>query len=128
MYELVGKICKRNACWDFHPERINKARMSFLEIFPAILKSPFLKCESKINYVFLKLIYMFKKYNPCFLFLTKKKNTILVGHITYKSQPFKNFQIHPIQWLTSFSKKKKKSQVSYGRRPKEVTYRSLCRS
>jgi len=35
---------------------------------------------------------------------------------------FKSFQTHPMVDI-NFVKKKKKSQVSYGRRPKEVAYR-----
>jgi len=56
----------------------------------------------------------------------KKKKRILIGQVTYKSRPFKIFLIYlmvDIHFFIFF--KKKKVQVSYGRRPKEVSHRSL---
>ena len=40
--------------------------------------------------------------------------------------PWSSKKFKYIKWLISILQKKKKSQVSYGRRPKEVSHRSLC--
>ena len=49
-----------------------------------------------------------------------------MGQVTCKSQPFEIFLVHPTVDIHFAKIKNKKNQVSYGRRPKEVSYRSLC--